>query len=261
MPSHDHCNAPTLTLTALPGLPLVQPGDDVAQFILAALERAGIVLADGDILVVAHKIISKAEGQLVSLAAVEPGAQAHELAARTGKEPEFLQVVLDEARGVERVRQGLIVTEHREGWVVANSAVDRSNVAQDPPRVLLLPQDADASARQLRARLHAATGAAVAVLINDTHGRPFRVGAVGVAIGVAGLAPLSDLRGTQDLFGYTMQSTTIATADELASAASLLQGQRDEGTPVVHVRGLALAVDDHASAKQLQRPRELDMFR
>ncbi|MGH2542903.1 MAG: coenzyme F420-0:L-glutamate ligase [Ardenticatenaceae bacterium] len=253
----------SVTLTALPGIPLVEPGADLGQIVLGALEQGGIQLADGDILLVAHKIISKAEGRLVCLSDVEAGERARELAELTGKDARYLQVVLDEAVSVERVRHGLIVTEQRGGWVVANSAVDHSNVEPEEgeERLVLLPLDPDASARALRARLREATGATVAIIINDTHGRPFRIGAVGVAIGVAGILPVADLRGTQDLFGYTLQTTEIATADEIASAASMLQGQRAEGTPVVHIRGLPFVESKDATARALQRPRELDMFR
>lgn len=252
-----------VSLTALPGIPLVQPGDDVAQLVLDALAHAAIVLADGDILVVAHKIVSKAEGRLVRLRDVEPSDHAHELADLTGKEPRYIQVVLDESVSVERARRGVIVTEQRGGWVVANSAIDHSNVEPTggEEHLVLLPLDPDGSARALRERLRAATGATVAVILNDTHGRPFRMGAIGVAIGVAGIAPLADLRGAEDLFGYAMQATEIATADEIASAASMLQGQTAQGTPVVHLRGLPFTATEDATARTLQRPKHLDMFR
>lgn len=253
----------SVTLTPLPCIPLVQAGDDVAQFILDALGRAQIKLADGDILVVAQKIISKAEGRFVRLSEVTPSERAQELAQITGKSAAYVQVVLDEAVRVERVRRGVIVTEQRSGWVVANSAIDQSNVetVNGERQALLLPLDADASAYALRRALQAATGATVALIINDTHGRPFRMGAIGVAIGVAGIVPLSDLRGEQDLFGYTMQTTEIATADEIASAASMLQGQTAQGMPVVHIRGFSFIASESSTARALQRPRELDMFR
>ena len=251
-----------LTLTALPGIPLVEPGDDLATLIAGALARAGLVLQPGDVLVVAQKIVSKAEGRFVWLRDVVPTERAHALSAITGKDPHYLQVVLDEAVRVERARRGVIVTETTGGWVVANSAIDRSNVSQgEGERVLLLPADPDASARALRESLQRLTGHAVGIVISDSHGRPFRMGAVGVAIGVAGLQPLADLRGDHDLFGYELQTTLVATADEIASAASLLQGQRGEGTPVVHLRGLHVAPSDTATARLLQRPREQDMFR
>ncbi len=253
-----------VVLTALEPFPLVQPGDDLPGLIVAALRESAISPADGDVLVVAHKVISKAEGRLVRLDAVTPSPEAERLAAETGKDPRFVELVLRESRTIVRARPGLIIAEHRLGWICANAAIDRSNA---PPgdggaeQVILLPHDPDASARAIREAVGAAFGADVAVIVNDTHGRPFRLGAVGVAIGVAGMAPLTDLRGQRDLFGYTMQTTEIATADELAAAASLLQGQTDEGTPVVHIRGARFARDGAATARQLIRPKELDLFR
>lgn len=250
-------------LTPLPDFPLVRRGDDIAALILGRLEAARIALQDDDILVIAHKIISKAEGRLVDLSTVTPSEEALRLAAVVQKDPRFVELVLRESVEVLRTRPGLIVTEHRDGWVVANAAIDRSNVHSEAgqERVALLPLDPDESAARLRTRLLEATGARVAVIINDTHGRPFRVGAVGVAIGVAGIAPVTDLRGEPDLFGYEMQTTEIATADEIASAASMLQGQTDQGRPVVHMRGVPFRRDEHATSRPLVRPRQLDMFR
>lgn len=253
----------SLTLTPLPGIPLVQPGDDIAALILDALSRADITLQAHDVLVIAHKIISKSEGRLVRLSDMTPGEEANQLAEVTGKEPRFIQAVLEDAVGVERVRKGVIITEQRGGWIVANSAIDQSNVpkAGEDPQLLLLPLDPDDSARRVRDTIRERTGTTIAVIINDTHGRPFRMGAVGVAIGVAGIQPLRDLRGEHDLFGYTLQSTEIATADEIAAAASILQGQTAQGTPVVHLRGLQYDRYEEGSARQLQRPRTLDLFR
>lgn len=252
-----------VNLTALPNIPLVQPGDNVAQFIVESLRMADIQLADNDILVIAHKIISKAEGQLLNLSDITPSQRAKELAELTGKDAQLIQVILDESVSVERARVGVIVTEQRGGWVVANSAVDQSNVesCNGQQSVLLLPEDPDASARNLRKQLHDKTGAKVAIIINDTHGRPFRMGAIGVAIGVAGIVPLVDLRGAEDLFGYTMRTTEVATADEIASAASMLQGQTAQGTPVVHIRGLSFLASETHTARGLQRPKQMDMFR
>lgn len=266
---HLQSTSPTLTpsqpvtLTALPQIPLVELGDDVAQFIVDGLVRADIELADNDILVIAHKIISKAEGQLIRLNDIVPSQRANELAELTGKDARLIQVILNESVSVERVRVGVIVTEQRGGWVVANSAVDQSNVASCDGEqcVLLLPEDPDASARRLRKQLYAKTGANIAIIINDTHGRPFRMGAVGVAIGVAGIVPLVDLRGTEDLFGYTMRTTEVATADEIAGAASMLQGQTAQGTPIVHIRGLSFLPSETHTARDLQRPKHMDMFR
>lgn len=253
-----------LVLTALENFPLVRPGDNVPGLIVQALRDNGLTPADGDVLVVAHKVVSKAEGRVVRLDTVTPSPEAERLAAETGKDPRFVELILQESQAIVRARPGLIIAEHRLGWICANAAVDRSNA---PPgengaeQVILLPRDPDAAAQAIREAVRSAFGADVAVIVNDTHGRPFRLGAVGVAIGVAGIAPLTDLRGRRDLFGYTMQTTEIATADELAAAASLLQGQTDEGTPVVHIRGARYVRDETATARQLIRPKELDLFR
>ncbi len=263
-------NLSQITLTAVPDMPLIRPGDDLAAILLERLSRAGLTLQDGDVLVLCQKVVSKAEGRAVRLDTVTPSEEARALAAETGKDPRLVELILREARAVLRARFHLIVVEHRLGWICANAGIDRSNVAQPEDDgsarltgagvVLLLPADPDRSAREIRARLVAASGADVAIIINDTHGRPFREGAVGVAIGVAGLLPLSDLRGRSDLFGYTLQTTVLATADEIASAASLLMGQADEGRPAILVRG-APVVSGVGAARDLQRPAEKDLFR
>lgn len=252
------------TLTPLPDFPLVQRGDDIAALILDRLAAAQITLQEHDILVIAHKIVSKAEGRVVLLDSVTPSAEALHLAEAVGKDPRFIELVLQDSVEVLRVRPGLIVTEQRGGWVVANAAIDRSNIRPDDEgqeRVALLPLDPDASAARLRAGLLEATGARIAIIINDTHGRPFRMGAVGAAIGVAGLVPLADLRGTYDLFGYELRTTEIATADEIAAAASMLQGQTDEGRPVIHLRGVPFTPSETANSRALVRPKQMDMFR
>lgn len=252
----------TLTLTPLPGIPLIQPGDDLAGIILQALAQAGIGLQDGDILVVAQKIVSKAEGRLVCLSEVSPSPQAVELAASTQKDPRVVELVLQESRGVLRSRPGSIIVEHRLGFVCASAGVDHSNVKEDPEGewMLLLPEDPDASAAGLRQRLEEASGARLGVLIIDSHGRAWRLGTVGVAIGLAGLPGLVDLRGEPDLFGFRLQITQVGAADELAAAASLVMGQAAEGTPVVHARGFPYALRE-GSLPELLRPREQDMFR
>jgi coenzyme F420-0:L-glutamate ligase/coenzyme F420-1:gamma-L-glutamate ligase len=256
--------APQLTLTALPGLPLVQPGDDLAALILAGLERAGVALADGDVMAVAQKVVSKAEGRLVRLGDVTPSARAVELGLLTLKDPRFVEVVLSETTEVVRAAPNVLIVEHRLGFVCANAGVDRSNVgphgAGDDEVVLLLPADPDGACRALRERLRAATGAAVGVLINDSHGRAWRTGTVGVAIGAAGLPALHDMRGHPDLFDYALQVTQIGLGDELAAAASLLMGQADEGRPVIHIRGVPYALRE-GEARELIRARELDLFR
>jgi coenzyme F420-0:L-glutamate ligase/coenzyme F420-1:gamma-L-glutamate ligase len=254
----------SLALTALPGLPLVQPGDDLGALILAGLEAAGITLRSGDVVAVAQKIVSKAEGRLVNLAHVTPSARALELAAETQKDARFVEVVLSEATEVLRARANTLIVEHRLGFVCANAGVDRSNVgphvAAGDEIVLLLPRDPDGACQALRERLRAATGADVGVLINDSHGRAWRKGSVGVALGVAGLPALLDLRGHPDLFDYALQVTQIGLADELAAAASLLMGQADEGRPVIHIRGVPYPFRE-GDARELIRPKEMDLFR
>jgi coenzyme F420-0:L-glutamate ligase / coenzyme F420-1:gamma-L-glutamate ligase len=254
--------ASSLVLTSLPGLPLVQPGDDLCGLILAGLRAAGLVLQSGDVVAIAQKVVSKSEGCLVNLTDVTPSAQALELAAVTQKDPRFVEVVLSESNEVMRARPNTLIVEHRLGFVCANAGVDRSNVGPHGGEeiVLLLPRDPDASCQALRERLRAETGADVAVLINDSHGRAWRNGTVGVALGVAGFPALLDLRGHPDLFDYALQVTQIGLADELAAAASLLMGQADEGRPVIHIRGVPYPFRE-GNARELLRPKEIDLFR
>jgi len=254
----------SLTLTALPGLPLVRPGDDLAALILAGLSRAEIVLAGGDVIAIAQKVVSKAEGRLVRLGDVTPSPRALELAALTLKDPRFVEVVLSESNEVLRAAPNVLIVEHRLGFVCANAGIDRSNVGPhlvgDDEVVLLLPSDPNAACLVLRDRFRAATGASVGVLINDSHGRAWRTGTVGVAIGAAGLPALHDMRGHPDLFDYALQVTQIGLGDELAAAASLLMGQADEGRPVIHMRGVPYALRE-GDARELIRPKEQDLFR
>lgn len=249
-----------IELLAIPHVPPIQPGDDLAAILIAGAKRASLAFKDADVVVVAQKVVSKAEGRLVYLPDVRPSARAHELAAITGKDPRLLELVLRESNEVLRVRPGLVIVEHRLGFVCANAGIDHSNVKGDEDWVLLLPADPDASAQRLRAAIREASGADVAVIINDSHGRAWRLGTVGVAIGVAGLYPLSDLRGQPDLTGRPLRVTQVGTADELAAAASLLMGQAAEGTPVVLVRGAAYVKGEGCLA-DLLRPREFDLFR
>jgi coenzyme F420-0:L-glutamate ligase/coenzyme F420-1:gamma-L-glutamate ligase len=254
----------SLSLTPLPGIPLVQPGDSLPDLILAGLERASLVLADGDILVLAQKIVSKAEGRLVNLATVTPSARALELAALTQKPPALVELNLQESREVLRLGPGTMIVEHRLGFVCANAGIDHSNVRGEGTAgedwVLLLPEDPDASAALIRRALEAASGARLGVLIIDSHGRAWRNGTVGVTIGLSGLPGLVDLRGQPDLFGYTLKITQVGVADELAAAASLVMGQADEGTPVIHVRGFPYPLRE-GSLPELLRPKEQDFFR
>lgn len=253
-----------IQLVALSGIPEVRPGDDLAGLILTALSAAAESLRDGDVVVVAQKVVSKSEGRYVALAEVTPSAAAVELATAAEKDPRLVQLILDNAREVLRVRPGLIIVEHTQGMVMANAGIDQSNLeAKDGERVLLLPEDADASCAALRARLRKFSGADVAVVINDTWGRAWRRGLVGQALGVSGLAAVRDLRGRPDRAGRPLAATEIALADEIAAAASLLQGHADEGTPVVLLRGLELSGEptDARAGRDLIRERELDLFR
>lgn len=257
-----------LVVQPLPGLPEIRRGDDLASLILAALRRAGLSLQTGDALIVAQKIVSKAEGRRVDLATVVPSPRAIELAARVHKDPRFVEVVLSESTEVVRAVPGVLVTRHRLGFVMANAGIDRSNVpAEDPDRpedtVLLLPLDCDVSAARLRARIAALAplGAAdPAVVISDSFGRPWRQGVVNVALGVAGLPALRDLRGGADREGRALQMTQIAVADAVAAAAGLMMGEATEGTPVVHVRGLDIS-GPLTDGRSLIRPPEEDLFR
>ena len=250
-----------LTLTAVPHIPHVQPGDNLAELILHALATAKIELAGGDVLAIAQKIVSKAEGRLVRLADVQASNRALEVASQTDKDPRVVELILQESDEISRMRQGVLIVRHRLGFTSANAGIDRSNVAQigADETVLLLPLDPDASAAQLREEIKAKLGVQVGVVITDSHGRPFRMGTVGVAIGVAGIPALWDRRGEPDLYGYQLQHTDIGVADEIAAAAGLLMGQAAEGMPVVLVRGLNLPITE-GKATDLVRPKEMDFF-
>lgn len=249
-----------LTATALPDIPLVQAGDDLAAITLAALQQARISLQRGDVLVYASKIISKAENRFYRLSEVKPSPAAQEIAQTCQKDARLIELILAESNKVLRLRPGLIVVEHRNGFVCANAGIDHSNVADDDDLVLLLPRDADASAQALREQLQAASGADIAIVINDSHGRAWRLGTVGVAIGVAGLLPLADKRGHDDLFRRKLQVTVLGIADEIAAAASLLQGGTAENSPIIHLRGVPYPPGE-GHLRDLFRPHDLDLFR
>ncbi len=248
-----------MLFTALPGIPLIHPGDDLAGLILDACSRAELILRDGDVLAVAQKVVSKSEGRHVDLRQVQPSPEAERLAAETDKDPRLVQVILRESRQVLRSRPGLIVVEHRLGFICANAGIDHSNVEGEDV-VLMLPEHPDASAQRLRSKLQTASGANLGVLIIDSHGRAWRMGTVGVAIGVAGFPALMDLRGRLDLFGDPLLVTQVGLADELAAATSVLMGQAAEGRPVIHVRGLPYALRE-GSLNEVIRPEEEDLFR
>ena len=251
-----------LSIIGLAGVPIVQPGDDLAQITLAACEKTGITLADGDVVVVAQKIVSKSEGRFVEVASVTASERAVALAAETQKDPRFVEIVLSESRRIVRHRPNLIVAEHRLGFVMANAGIDHSNVGPNDgkERVLLLPVDPDASALALQQQLAARTKKRLAVIISDSFGRPWRRGTVGIALGAAGLPSVIDWRGQPDLFGRTLEVTETGFADEIAAAASLVQGQAAEATPIVIVRGLSWNAPE-APAGAIVRPPEHDLFR
>ncbi len=253
-----------LTLTALPNIPLIKTGDDLVALLLTSLVEAQLQLQEGDVLVIAQKIVSKAEGRFVRLADVQPSARARELAETLQKDPRHVEIILGETKEIVRMRPGVVVVEHRLGYVCANAGVDRSNVAPHGKSgdefLLLLPQDPDRSCAELRDRLYAAMGVRIGVIINDSHGRAWRNGTVGVAIGAAGVPALLDLRGRPDLFDTPLQVTQVGLADELAAAASLLMGQAAEGRPIIHIRGVPYPLRE-GNAQELIRQKEVDMFR
>ena len=248
-----------MTLTALQGIPLIHPGDDLAGLILSSVKETEIELQSGDVLVVAQKIVSKAEKRHVDLSQVEPSNKALELAKDAQKDPRLVEVILSESREVVRVRPGLIIVEHRLGFICANAGLDHSNVEGDDA-VLLLPEDPERSAAEIRNTLETATGAEIGVVIIDSHGRAWRMGTEGVAIGVSGFPALLDMRGKADLFDRKLEVTQVGLADELAAAASLVMGQSDERRPVVHVHGFPYPLRE-GSIQEIIRPKELDLFR
>lgn len=251
-----------VSLIGLGGVPSVQPGDDLVSLVLRSLRVSGETLQDGDVLVIAQKIVSKAEGRFRSLAAVIPSAEAIRLAAETGKDPRIVHLALEESESVVRHRYGVVVMAHRRGWVLANAGIDRSNLEQDgrDEQVLLLPEDPDRTCAALRASLARETGAVVGIIINDSLGRAWRLGTIGTALGVAGLSALHDLRGQPDLFGRPLETSQVGLADELAAAASAVMGQGAEGRPFVLIRGLPVPASAGRGA-DLIRPEEEDLFR
>jgi coenzyme F420-0:L-glutamate ligase/coenzyme F420-1:gamma-L-glutamate ligase len=252
-----------LELIALQGVGLIEPGDDLAERIVRAVAQADIALKDGDVVAVAQKVVSKSEGRYAVLEEVTPSPRARELAATCLKDARVVELVLREAREVLRAVPSVLIVEDRRGLVLANAGIDQSNVAPDAAgreRALLLPEDPDASAQRLRSRIGSLAGVDVGVLINDSIGRAWRLGTVGTCIGASGLPGLLDLRGRKDLYGRALQTTEVGFADELAAAASAVMGQSGEGRPVVLIRGAALLRTD-GSARELQRPRETDLFR
>lgn len=259
-------DSPPIQICSLPELPAVHRGDDLVGLIEDGLRRASLHLEAGDVVVLAQKIVSKAEGRLVDLESVTPGTAARQLAMEVQKDPRIVELILSESRRIVRKRPGVLIVEHRLGFVMANAGVDQSNTgsAGMPECALLLPEDPDRSAHQIRERLESLYGCGLGVVINDSFGRPWRQGTVGVAIGASGLPVLLDLREGPDFFGRVLKTSIVAHADEIASAASLLMGQANEGRPIVLVRGVQFTVTSghqHGRAHDLVRPADEDLFR
>jgi coenzyme F420-0:L-glutamate ligase/coenzyme F420-1:gamma-L-glutamate ligase len=254
----------SLILTPLPNISLIKTGDNLSEIILSGLSEGNIILQNGDILVLAQKVVSKAEGRWVNLVTIKPSIQAIELAKTIDKDPRLVELVLRESYQVLRTRIGTIIVEHRLGFVCANAGIDHSNVAGEGDNaddwVLLLPENPDESAKIIRQKLEESCGVRIGVMIIDSHGRAWRLGVVGVAIGLSGIPGLVDMRGRKDLFGYNLRITTIGAADELAAAASLVMGQANESIPIVHARGFPYALRE-GNINEILRPKDQDLFR
>jgi coenzyme F420-0:L-glutamate ligase / coenzyme F420-1:gamma-L-glutamate ligase len=254
--------APRLEVLAVPGVPLVGAGADLAEVVSQALASAGLALADGDVVVVTSKLLSRAEGRFVDLSRVTPSDRASALGDEIGKDPRVVELVLRESSAVSRVAPGVLVVRHRLGFVVANAGIDASNAepagaaANSGPWVLLLPEAPDASAATLRRRLESEARARIGVVVSDSFGRPFRLGTVGTAIGISGLPPLWDRRGERDLFGRPLEQTITALGDQVAAAADLVAGQAAEGRPLVLVRGLTFDSSEQEATTLSRRPEE-----
>ncbi len=249
----------TVQVIPILGLPVIKKGDNIAELVCDAAAKQGTPVQDSDVLVVTHAIVSRAEGNVVDLDEIVPSEFAKNIAAPFGKDPRLVEVVLRESREIVRMGDGNLITESRNGFVCANSGVDKSNVPGQS-LVVLLPIDPDRSAEMIRQEIRRLTVCDVAVIVSDTHGRPLRMGEINVAIGVAGIKPIRDRRGEKDLFGYVLRVKQTAIADELCSAGELVIGQADEGVPVAIVRGYDYPRAENAHATELIRPREKDLF-
>jgi coenzyme F420-0:L-glutamate ligase/coenzyme F420-1:gamma-L-glutamate ligase len=251
-----------LEIIAIDGLPIVKEGDDVASLIGDAFFALGETPQDGDILVIAQKIISKAEGAIANLADIAPSIEAIELALNIDKDPRLVELILSQSNEVVKTRKGVLIVEHNLGYVHANAGIDRSNVTEDEEELaLLLPTDPDGSARDVRLKIEEQFGVSLGVIINDSMGRAWRQGTIGHVIGSSGLQLLQDLKGVEDMFGRVMETTTVGVGDELAAAASFVMGQGAERLPVVLIRGAGYLVGADESHEILQRPKDEDLFR
>jgi coenzyme F420-0:L-glutamate ligase/coenzyme F420-1:gamma-L-glutamate ligase len=248
-----------IEIIGIKNLPIIKKGDDLAELICTATEKQETPIQNRDIIVVTHVVTSRAEGISVNLDEVVPSNFAQTLAKQLGKDPALVEVILRESKGIVRMGRRNLITETKHGFICANSGVDQSNVPGDKV-VAPLPKNPDNSARKIKLDIAKLTGKDVAVIISDTHGRPLRDGEINIAVGVAGIEPIRDRRGEEDLFGYQLKSKRTAIADELASAAELVMGQAKEGVPVAIIRGYAYHASEKASAKMLIRERKKDLF-
>ncbi|GAB4314693.1 MAG: coenzyme F420-0:L-glutamate ligase [Methanobacteriaceae archaeon] len=249
-------------IIGLTDLPLIKENDNISKFILDSLKKSSINIDEGDVFVVAETIISKAEGTKIDLKSIKPSSEAFKIAEKTGKDPKLVESIIKESNEILKVGPDFIISETKQGFVCANAGIDESNVEMG--QATPIPQDPDKSAEIIRKEIYGATNKHVVVIISDTQGRPFREGAVGVAIGISGMNPLWDRKGETDLYGRKLQTTNIAIADELAASASLVMGQADEGIPVVLIKGLNYTkklISTSKTAKSLIRPKKYDVFR
>jgi len=250
----------TIQVIAVENLPLIKKGDNLGQLIVETAKKQNTPIQEKDVIVVTHVAVSKAEGNIINLDQVTPSERAKEIAQKINKDPAMVEVILQETKDIVRIGQNSIITETKSGVICANAGVDRSNVSGDR-NVVPLPKNPNASAQNIRQEIKRLTGANVAVIVSDTHGRPFRMGEINVAVGVAGIKPIRDRRGEKDLFGYVLRIKQTAIADELSSAAELVIGQANEGIPAAIIRGYNYQTAENASATELTRPKEKDLFR
>ncbi|MGD0405652.1 MAG: coenzyme F420-0:L-glutamate ligase [Candidatus Bathyarchaeia archaeon] len=250
----------TIQVIAVENLPLIKKGDNLGQLIVETAKKQNTPIQEKDVIVVTHVAVSKAEGNIINLDQVTPSERAKEIAQKINKDPAMVEVILQETKDIVRIGQNSIITETKSGVICANAGVDRSNVSGDR-NVVPLPKNANASAQNIRQEIKRLTGANVAVIVSDTHGRPFRMGEINVTVGVAGIKPIRDRRGEKDLFGYVLRIKQTAIADELSSAAELVIGQANEGIPAAIIRGYKYQTAENASATELTRPKEKDLFR
>ncbi len=262
MPSQSRGNieVDAIKIIAIENLPLIKKGDALAKLLCNAAEKQGTPIEENDVMVVTHVVVSKAEGNIVNLNEVEPSKKAKEIAQQTNKDPALVEVILRETKEIVRIGQNSIITETKSGVICANAGVDRSNVSGDS-NVVPLPKNPNASAQNIRQEIKRLTGANVAVIVSDTHGRPLRLGEINVAVGVAGIKPIRDRRGEKDLFGYVLRIKQTAIADELSSAAELVIGQASEGIPAAIIRGYSYQTTEDAHTVPLIRSKEKDLFR